>query len=85
MKILVIGPINIGNPTEFTMLELAEFVLRLIGGSSEIVFKELPEHDPKQRKPDSTLAKSKLDWRPLVSLEDGLKETIVYFKKRLQS
>ena len=81
----LIGPINIGNPTEFTMLELAELILRLVGGSSEIVFKALPSDDPKQRKPDISLAKSKLDWQPLVSLEDGLKETIVYFKKRLQS
>jgi len=80
----LIGPINIGNPAEFSMLELAELVLRLVGGSSKIVFSTLPKDDPKQRKPDISLAKSKLDWQPLVSLEDGLKETIVYFKKRLQ-
>ena len=80
----LIGPINIGNPAEFSMLELAELVLRLVGGSSKIVFINLTKDDPKQRKHDIYLANSKLDWQPLVSLEDGLKETIVYFKKRLQ-
>jgi len=79
-----IGPVNIGNPNEFSMIELAELVLRLVGKSSSIVFMPLPQDDPRQRKPDITLAKSKLDWQPHVSLEDGLKETIAYFKKRLQ-
>lgn len=78
------GPVNIGNPSEFTMIELAELVLRLVGGSSKITFKPLPQDDPKQRQPDITLAKAKLDWLPKVKLEDGLKETIAYFRKRLQ-
>lgn len=77
------GPVNIGNPGEFTMLELAEKVLKLVGGTSKLVFLPLPEDDPKQRQPDITLAKSKLDWEPKVGLEDGLKETIAYFRKLL--
>jgi UDP-glucuronate decarboxylase len=77
------GPVNIGNPGEFTMLELAEKVLRLVGGKSKLTFHPLPEDDPKQRQPDITLAKSKLDWEPKVGLEDGLKETIAYFRKLL--
>jgi UDP-glucuronate decarboxylase len=74
------GPVNIGNPGEFTMLELAEKILRLTGGRSNIVYRPLPSDDPKQRKPDITLAKSELRWEPKVVLEDGLKETIAYFK-----
>lgn len=77
-------PINIGNPGEFSMLELAEKVLGLIGGTSKIVFAPLPQDDPKQRKPDISLAKSKLGWEPKVALEDGLKETIAYFREALQ-
>jgi len=77
-------PINIGNPGEFSMLELAEKVLGLIGGTSKIVFVPLPQDDPKQRKPDISLAKSKLGWEPKVALEDGLKETIAYFREALQ-
>lgn len=79
------GPVNMGNPGEFTMLELAENVLRLVGGKSKITFYPLPTDDPKQRKPDITLAKDKLGWEPRVCLEDGLKETIVYFKKIIHS
>jgi UDP-glucuronate decarboxylase len=78
------GPVNMGNPSEFTMIELAELILKLVGGSSKITFKPLPQDDPKQRKPDISLAKSKLDWQPAIALEDGLKETISYFRKRLQ-
>jgi len=78
------GPVNIGNPGEFTMIELAELILKLVGGPSKITFKPLPQDDPKQRQPDITLAKSKLAWQPTVALEDGLKETIAYFRKRLQ-
>lgn len=78
-----IGPVNLGNPTEFTMLELAEKVLHLTGSSSKIVFKPLPSDDPKQRRPDITVAKNNLDWSPKVDLEDGLKETIAYFRKTL--
>jgi UDP-glucuronate decarboxylase len=74
------GPVNIGNPGEFTMLELAEKVLRLTGGKSKIIHQPLPQDDPKQRKPDIALAKSELRWEPKVALEDGLKETIAYFK-----
>ncbi|HLK40838.1 MAG TPA: UDP-glucuronic acid decarboxylase family protein [Polyangiaceae bacterium] len=79
------GPVNIGNPGEFTMLELAEKVLRLTGSKSRLVNKPLPADDPKQRKPDITLAGAKLGWKPKVPLEDGLKETIAYFKKLLGS
>lgn len=75
------GPINLGNPGEFTMLELAEKVLKFTDSKSKIVFKPLPQDDPKQRKPDITKAKELLDWQPKVSLDDGLKETIKYFKK----
>jgi len=77
------GPINIGNPNEFTMLQLAETVIRLVGGRSKIVFMPLPQDDPKQRQPDITMAKKELDWAPKVQLEDGLKETIAYFKHLL--
>jgi UDP-glucuronate decarboxylase len=76
----VTGPINLGNPVEFTMLELAEQVIRLTGSSSKLVFHPLPADDPRQRQPDITLAESVLDWRPKVALADGLKETIAYFK-----
>ena len=79
------GPVNIGNPGEFTMLELAEMVLRLVGGTSNVIFMPLPEDDPKQRQPDIGLARTALDWQPRVSLEDGLKETISFFRTRLQS
>ena len=75
-----IGPVNIGNPGEFNMLELAEKVLKLTGSKSSIVFKELPADDPKQRKPDISLAKSVLNWEPKVDLETGLKKTIEYFR-----
>ena len=74
---------NLGNPGEFTMIELAELTLKLVGGSSKIVHKPLPADDPKQRKPDITLAKRLLKWEPKVPLEEGLKRTIAYFKKRL--
>lgn len=77
---LFTGPVNIGNPGEFTMLELAEMVLRIIGGPSKLVFLPLPLDDPKQRQPDIALAKAKLGWMPKVSLEDGLKETVAYFR-----
>ena len=76
---LIYQPVNIGNPTTFTMLELAEMVLRITNSKSAIEFHELPEDDPKQRKPDITLAKSLLNWEPQIALEDGLKKTIDYF------
>ncbi len=77
----VVGPINIGNPAEHSMLELAEIILKLTGSKSKLVFKPLPSDDPKQRKPDITQAKDKLNWAPKVSVYDGLRETIAYFKK----
>jgi dTDP-glucose 4,6-dehydratase len=78
------GPINIGNPTERTMLEFAQEIKRLTGSSSEITFEPLlTPDDPKQRKPDITKARALLHWEPKVSLEDGLQETIAYFKKKL--
>ena len=73
------GPINIGNPNEFPVLELAERVIRMTGSTSKIVFKPLPTDDPKQRQPDIKLAKEKLGWQPTVELEDGLKRMIEYF------
>jgi hypothetical protein len=76
-----IGPVNMGNPGEFTMLELAEHVIRLVGGRSKLAFHPLPTDDPRQRQPDITLAHSALGWQPKVALEDGLKETIAYFRK----
>jgi len=75
------GPVNIGNPGEFTMLQLAETILKLSGSKSKIIHQPLPSDDPKQRQPNIDLAKEKLGWQPKVSLEDGLKETIAYFKK----
>ena len=78
-----VGPVNIGNPGEFTMLELAEMVLRLTGSRSKMSFKPLPSDDPKQRRPDISLAKQALDWEPKVSLEEGLEKTIAYFRHLL--
>ena len=78
------GPVNIGNPVEMTMLELAENVLRLTGSSAKLIFKPLPLDDPKQRQPDIALAKKELGWEPKVSLADGLKETIAYFRTVVQ-
>ena len=77
------GPVNLGNPGEFTMLELAEKVLALVGSKSKLAFHPLPVDDPKQRQPDIALAKDKLGWEPKVSLGDGLKETVAYFRKLL--
>jgi len=77
------GPINLGNPGEFTMIELAEKVLRLTGSSSKLVHLPLPQDDPKQRRPDITKAKKLLDWEPTVPLEEGLGRTIAYFRRLL--
>ena len=77
------GPVNIGNPGEFTMLELAELILKKIGGKSKLTFMPLPGDDPKQRCPDITLAREQLGWEPKVKLEDGLDPTIAYFSKLL--
>jgi UDP-glucuronate decarboxylase len=75
-----IGPVNIGNPGEFTMLELAEVVLKQVGGKSKIIHKELPADDPKQRQPDIALARKYLGWEPKVPLEQGIERTIEYFR-----
>jgi len=77
------GPVNMGNPVEFTMLELAEKVLSLTGSKSGIIHKPLPNDDPRQRQPDITIARERLGWTPKVSLEDGLVETIAYFRRTL--
>jgi len=74
------GPVNLGNPIEISILELAKKVIKLTGSKSKIIFKPLPADDPKQRQPDITLAKEKLNWEPKISLEDGLINTIEYFK-----
>jgi len=79
------GPVNLGNPDEFTILELAEQVIRLTKSKSRIKFKPLPQDDPKQRQPDIALARKKLKWAPTVKLEDGLKETIRYFRGVLKT
>lgn len=78
-----VGPVNLGNPSEFTILELANQVISLTNSNSKIVFKELPKDDPKQRKPDITVAESVLNWKPTISLTDGLKKTIPYFYEEL--
>ncbi len=78
-----VGPMNLGNPGEFTMLQLAELTLKLVGGRSKIVYKVLPPDDPKQRRPDITLAKQVLKWEPQVPLEEGLQRTIAYFRARI--
>jgi UDP-glucuronate decarboxylase len=75
----ITGPINLGNPGEFTMLELAELVIELTGSASLLDFKELPPDDPTRRRPDITRAQTDLDWEPLVPLRDGLARTIEYF------
>ena len=80
----VTGPINLGNPEEITILELAERVIELTNSKSEIVFEPLPADDPKQRQPDITLAREVLGWEPRVSLEEGLKKTIDFFDDLLR-
>jgi UDP-glucuronate decarboxylase len=79
----VTGPINLGNPGEFTMIELAEKVLRLTGSKSKLIHMPLPQDDPKQRRPDITKAKQYLHWEPTIALEHGLERTIAYFKKAI--
>ncbi len=78
------GPVNIGNPGEFTMLELAQFVIKLAGSSSKIVYKELPQDDPMQRRPMIDLAEKELGWRPTIDLEESLRRTIEYFRGQLR-
>ena len=77
------GPVNLGNPTEFTILELAQHVLHLVGSDAEPLFKPLPQDDPRQRCPDIALAKAALDWQPTVALDAGLQQTIAYFRSQL--
>lgn len=79
----IVGPMNLGNPGEFTMLQLAELVLKKVGGKSKITHLPLPSDDPKQRRPDITLAKETLGWEPKVPLEAGIEKTIAYFKDAL--
>jgi UDP-glucuronate decarboxylase len=81
----LIGPINLGNPAEFTILELSEMIVKITGSSSPIIFKPLPEDDPKQRKPDISSAKTHLNWQPKTNLEKGLTKTIEYFDRVLSS
>jgi UDP-glucuronate decarboxylase len=80
----ITGPVNLGNPLEFTMIELAEKVLKIVGGKSKLTFMALPADDPKQRQPNIELAKEKLGWEPKVSLDEGLKRTVEYFSNLLK-
>jgi len=77
----VSGPINLGNPTEFSISELAETVLDMVGGKSKLIYQPLPHDDPKQRQPDISQARQHLDWEPEVSLREGLVKTITHFKQ----
>jgi UDP-glucuronate decarboxylase len=81
----ITGPINLGNPREFTIRELAETIIRLTGSSSRLVFKPLPQDDPKQRQPDISLARKQLQWEPKIPLEQGLTQTIEYFSAALEN
>ena len=80
-----IGPVNIGNPNEFTILELANKVIALTGSTSKIVYRPLPEDDPLQRQPNIDLAKERLGWEPKTQLEEGLERTVEYFKNYVNS
>ena len=79
----VIGPVNLGNPNEFSILELAESIISLAGSKSKIIYKKLPTDDPKQRQPDISKAKNQLDWEPAIELEQGLNKTIEWFSKNI--
>ena len=80
-----IGPVNLGNPSERTILEFAERIIRLTNSNSKIIHKPLPSDDPTRRRPDITLAKEKLGWEPKVDIDEGLMKTIEYFDKLLKS
>jgi nucleoside-diphosphate-sugar epimerase len=80
-----IGPVNIGNPTEFTVLELARLVLAVTGSSSDLIFDPLPVDDPTQRRPDITLARTVLGWEPKVALAEGIKDTVAWFSETLRT
>jgi UDP-glucuronate decarboxylase len=79
----MVGPINLGNPNEFSMLELAEIILKLTNSNSKIIFEKLPEDDPKQRKPDIQLARNLLGWEPSIQIEAGIEKTISYFRSKI--
>ena len=79
----VTGPVNVGNPAEFTIIELAQMLISLVGSRSKIVHRALPENDPKQRQPDISLAQELLGWKPRVALKEGLMRTIKYFERLL--
>jgi UDP-glucuronate decarboxylase len=79
----LIGPVNMGNPDEFTIRQLAELVIELTGSKSPLIQEPLPSDDPKQRQPDISLARAELQWEPRIKLREGLKETIAYFDKLL--
>jgi UDP-glucuronate decarboxylase len=79
----ITGPINLGNPTEYSMLQLAEIILKLTDSKSKLIFEDLPSDDPKQRKPDIEMAKRTLNWAPAIGVEEGLKQTINYFQGKL--
>jgi UDP-glucuronate decarboxylase len=81
----VIGPVNLGNPQEFTILELATRVIELVGTRSKVVYGKKPEDDPKQRRPDISLAQSRLGWQPRTPLVEGLKKTVPYFEALLKN
>lgn len=76
-----IGPVNLGNPEEYTVLELAQKIIKMVHSQSKVVFKPLPENDPTRRRPDITLAKEKLNWQPTIAVDQGLEKTIEYFRK----
>ena len=80
----ITGPINLGNPGEFTMLDLANQIIAITRSKSELVFQELPTDDPKQRRPDIGKARAVLDWEPKVNLQDGLAQTVEFFRHRLR-
>jgi dTDP-glucose 4,6-dehydratase len=79
-----VGPVNIGNPEEWKIIDFANYIIRLSGSKSKITYKPLPQDDPKQRRPDITLARKLLEWEPKVKLEDGLRKTLNYFSKKLR-
>ncbi|MEC7242966.1 MAG: SDR family NAD-dependent epimerase/dehydratase, partial [Pseudomonadota bacterium] len=80
-----IGPVNIGNPNEFTIVELAEKIIAKIGGKSRLAFRPLPADDPMQRKPDISLADKQLGWQPKIELDEGLDRTIAYFRQKTEA
>ena len=79
-----IGPVNLGNPSERTIMEFAKLIIEMTNSNSKIVYKPLPGDDPVQRKPDITLAKQELDWEPKVDIREGIQKTIEYFDKKIK-